>query len=735
MIGGASAVAETVSRIAGIISTVTFRNEETGYFVARVQVSGRRGLVTVVGVAPEINVGELCTAEGRWESTKWGPRLKAQSVRLEPPAEAEGVVKYLGSGAIEGIGPVNARRLVAAFGVDVFAVIETQPERLTTVSGIGPGRARAIVEAYQRKKAVKDLMVFLYQHGITSARAQKICARYLPEFGAQAMLKLRENPYRLCREIWGIGFPTADRFAKSLGVAPDSEFRIHAAIHHVLGEAVGQGSCALPLEGLTSATAELLEIGDEPVEKSLRQEVAAGRLRIAPVRGTECVFPASIYQADSDVARRLHTLMFQVPRELDDDTRAAVAKAESALGITLSPGQRQAVELCLREPVCILTGDPGAGKTTITKIVIQALEHCGKRVKLAAPTGKAAKRLSEVTHRFAATLHRLLEVDRKGQFRRNEDNPIEADVLVVDELSMVDISLMQAMLQALGPDTQLILVGDPNQLPSVGPGKVLGDMIASRQVPVARLTEVFRQAAASAIIQNANLINRGEAPRNGWAKDADFGFIAVDSKDPGRTEKIENLVLTLTRDMWKRGWDPIRDVQVLSPMHRGLLGTQSLNIKLQALLNPSCPDKVAFGDTFFGIGDKVIQRRNNYEREVFNGDVGFIVDINRTDNLVVVSFDDDRHVSYPFRELDELALAYALTVHKSQGSQFPVVIMPLAMQHFMMLRRNLLYTAVTRAQKLMLIVGERRAAHVAAGQDQAEDRHTRLEACLRGDQE
>lgn len=721
----------TIDRVSGVVKTLTFVNPENGYFVAKVDVSGR-GERTVVGYAPVINLGEQISAEGTWQSSNWGQQFKASSVVLSAPTMLDGIEKYLAS-AVEGIGKGYAKKLVQAFGEQVFDVIENTPEKLKDVKGVGAKRAQSIIESYQEQRAIRAIMVFLHRSGLSAARAKRV----YDAFGDKAVAIIQENPFVLCR-LWGIGFSTADVVARKQGIAEDSEHRVRAGIQHVLREAEGQGSCGLPERVVLEKALELLQVSPELIEKCIGYEIEAEYLVREQASGETCLFSAHIFRNEKKVANRLLELSQRLQPGTIEEVEQHLLNAQFEIGIELAPAQLEAVRVALAQRVCVLTGGPGTGKTTVTRVLLKVLREMGvQEIFLAAPTGKAAKRASEATGHPAMTLHRTLEYTRDGGFKFNEKNPLPCDALVVDEFSMVDVHMMTHICNALDNDTRLVLIGDVDQLPSVGPGKVLADIIDSGALPVVRLSTIYRQAKTSHIITNAHAINRGEVPQPGWQRDSDFCFTAIAPKDPQNDEdkktcrlSIEAEVLRLAKNMHKLGFDPIRDVQVLAPMRKGLLGVESLNIKLQAALNPRPVQVLELFGTRWGLGDKVMQLRNNYDKKVYNGDIGYVVDIDEDDRTISVEFDEAR-VTYKSSELDELTLAYAFTIHKSQGSEFPVVVMPLDYSHYTMLKRNLLYTGVTRAKKLCVVVGQPAAANKAVETAQNEERYSRLKDWLR----
>jgi exodeoxyribonuclease V alpha subunit len=696
--------------LAGLVERVTFYNGENGFCVLRIKARGHRDLVTVVGHSATVSAGEWITASGEWINDRThGQQFKAKFLKTSAPTSLEGIEKYLGSGMIRGIGPVYAKKLVRAFGDKVFDTIEAEPRRLREVPGIGPLRADRIIAAWAEQKIVREIMVFLHNHGVSTARAVRIYKTY----GTDAVQVMAENPYRLARDIRGIGFKTADAIALKLGIEKTAMIRVRAGISYALIEAMDEGHCGLPTDGLVPLAEKLLEVPADLIRTALDLELTEGTVVADTLGEIPCVFLAGLYRAERTIADRLMQLMHGKPLPWPRvDPEKALPWAEDRIGLAPAESQGAAIRLALTSKVLVMTGGPGVGKTTIVMAILRILAAKGMRILLCAPTGRAAKRMTEATGFEAKTIHRLLEVDPKGQgFKRGEDNPLACDLLVTDETSMVDVLLMQALLKALPDTAALLMVGDIDQLPSVGPGQVLADVISSGILPVVRLTEVFRQAAQSRIITNAHRINEGflpdlAAPEAG----SDFYFVPAESPETAVPRILE---LVKTRIPKRFGLDPIRDIQVLCPMNRGGAGARSLNIELQAALNPVTGDrKVArFGWTF-APGDKVMQIENDYDKEVYNGDIGYIDDVNPDDNELTANF-DGRAVIYGFDELDTLVPAYATTIHKSQGSEYPAVVIPVMVQHYPMLQRNLLYTGVTRGKKLVVLVGQKRAVAIA----------------------
>ena len=694
--------------LAGLVERVTYHNADNGFCVLRAKARGHRDLVTVVGHAATIAAGEWITASGEWVNDRThGQQFKARFLRTSAPSTVDGIEKYLASGMIRGIGPVYAKKLVRVFGHKVFDVIEAEPDRLCEVEGIGPVRAGRITAAWAEQKIVREIMVFLHSHGVGTARAVRIFKTY----GADAIQVMTENPYRLARDIRGIGFKTADAIAMKLGMEKTAIARIRAGISYALTEAMDEGHCGLPTGELGPLAEKLLEVPHELIGTALELELQEGAVVADRVGETDCIFLAGLHGAERAVAERLLTLVNGKLPWPWIDAEKALPWIEQRTGLTLAESQKAAVRLALNAKAVVITGGPGVGKTTIVNSILRILAAKGAKLLLCAPTGRAAKRMSEATGMEARTIHRLLEVDPKGGgFRRGPDNPLECDLLVIDETSMVDILLMHALLKAMPNQAALLIVGDIDQLPSVGPGQVLADVIGSGAIPVVRLTEVFRQAAKSRIIVNAHRINQGQMPElDRPEEDRDFYFVPADDPETAVGRIIE---LVKTRIPRRFGLDPIREIQVLCPMNRGGVGARSLNIELQAALNPAGDRKVERFGWIFAPGDKVMQIENDYDKEVYNGDIGYIDDVDPNVGEIVASF-DGRSITYGFGELDMLVPAYATTIHKSQGSEYPAVIMPVLTQHYAMLQRNLLYTGITRGKRLVVVVGQKKAIAIA----------------------
>ena len=708
----------------GSVERVTFHSAESGFCVLRVKVRGQRELVTVIGSAATITPGESIECAGAWTNDRQhGLQFKTQHLRVVPPTTLEGIEKYLGSGMVKGIGPHFARKLVRAFGEQVFDIIEQEPDRLLALEGIGPKRKERVTSAWAEQKVVREIMVFLQSHGVGTARAVRIYKTY----GDHAVERVQENPYRLALDIHGIGFKTADAIAQRLGIPREALIRAQAGVRHVLQEIAGEGHCAAYRESLLESAAKLLEIPAAIIEQAVEEELAGENLVAEAIEDKPAVFLTALYRAERGIAEHIAGLAGE-PCWGPIDTDRAVPWVEEQTGLSLSESQREAVARAVNGKVTVITGGPGVGKTTVVNSILRIIRAKGVKVLLCAPTGRAAKRLSESTSVEAKTIHRLLEFDpRIMGFKRNQDDPLDGELVVVDEVSMVDTALMNQLLRAVPEHCAVLLVGDVDQLPSVGPGSVLADMIGSGVVPTVRLTEIFRQAATSQIIVNAHRINRGQMPERSEKAQSDFYFISSDTPE----DIHDKLLHVVTERIPKRfGLDPINDVQVLTPMNRGGLGARSLNVELQQRLNPSAEPRVTrFGWTY-APGDKVIQTVNNYDKDVFNGDIGRVVRIDEEEGLVFVNY-DGRQVEYETGELDEVSLAYATTVHKSQGSEYPAVVIPLGMPHYMLLERNLLYTAVTRGKTLVVVIGQTKALAMAVKRLGSVKRLTNLQYRLR----
>jgi len=726
-VGQAAPAEPPLQVLEGTIERFTYQNPENGYTVARLQPKGKAYEVTAVGTLAGAAVGELVRLRGYWRShPEYGRQFEVRAFSVSLPATIEGIRKYLGSGLIKGIGPVNASRIVDAFGLATLDVIESDPGRLRQVPGVGPKRAELIRKGWEEQRSIKEIMIFLQGQGIGTGLAVRIFKCY----GNQALEVVQHDPYRLAQDVHGIGFKTADKVAHALGMPADSPQRIQAGLQHVLGTFCDEGHCFASQPQLIARAAELLEVPAPACQAQLAALIA----REALIAENDAVYLPAFHQAEVSVARKLRLLQSAARDRLAQfrgiDWTRAFAWLQQQSALTLVQPQMDAVRMALSEKVSILTGGPGTGKSTIVGSLIALLAAKQGSVLLAAPTGRAAKRLSETSGLEARTIHRLLEYNPGATkaFVRDRDNPLDADLIIVDEASMIDILLMNHLLRAVEAGSHLLLVGDVDQLPSVGPGNVLRDLIASEVIPVTRLTTIFRQAAGSAIVANAHRINRGEAPLTSREI---HDFYMFREPDPARAADLV-IDLVARRIPGKFGLDRQEGIQVLSPMHRGAAGVGELNRRLQERLNPPAPSKpeVAHGARTFRLGDRVMQVRNNYDKKVFNGDLGRVAAVDLEDKTLAVDFDSER-VEYEFLQLDELAHAYAASVHKAQGCEFPAVVIPLLNQHYLLLQRNLLYTGVTRARQLVVLVGSPKAVAMAVRNDRIAKRNTRLAQRMR----
>ena len=691
-----------------VIERVTYHNEENGFSVVKASAQGHHDTITAVGTMPDVKVGAVFDLYGEWKfHSKFGKQFSFQRCEESLPATVNGIKKYLGSGLIRGIGPAYAERIVKQFGEKTLTILDKEPERLSEVPGIGTKRLEQIKKSWNEQREIRNIMLFLQSHDVSTSIATKIYKQY----GNQSIQMVTENPYRLADEIWGIGFKTADTVAKKLGFGHERFERLKSGLIYTLKNFSDEGHCFAYKDDLISAGKELLEVEEEQLTQTLEHMIEDKNVIL-----DDAIYLPLYYYSEVGVANHIKRLMsgpkIKYIKNAPNDFK-------------YDEIQLEAIQAALTNKVFILTGGPGTGKTTCVNGIIRAYNNAGAKILLAAPTGRAAKRMSEVTGKSAKTIHRLLEMRPPEGFQRNEKNPLEGDVLIVDECSMIDVVLMNSLLKAVPDKMNVILVGDVDQLPSVGAGKVLSDIIASRTVPVIKLEKIFRQAQASRIITNAHLINKGSMP---FLTDHDSDFLFF-PEDKGKTSAensdlaTEKVIELCTKILPAKGINP-DDIQVITPMRRGSVGATNLNQKLQSALNSETL-KLSRGGIDYKLTDRVMQIRNNYEKGVFNGDIGFITEVHPTEDELLVTF-DDRSVPYDITELDELVLAYATTIHKSQGSEFPYIVMPIVMSHFIMLQRNLLYTGVTRAKQGLFMVGENKAIYIAVKNDKIAERNTKL---------
>ena len=726
---------DNLTDLQGQIERITFTSEETGYTVARVKVHGRRELLTVIGNIINPTPGEIIRMKGEWGNhPKYGEQFKIVLCQTTTPATVHGMEKYLGSGLIKGIGPVMAKRIVKMFGEKTLDIIENEIDRLVDVEGIGQKRIGMIRKAWEEQKEIRAVMIFLQSHGVSSGYAAKIFKQY----GQEAIQIVQENPYCLATDIHGIGFITADKIAGKLGFAKDSDLRAAAGILYVLHELTDEGHVYYPYEPLVEKCREMLEIDREVIVKAIAAAALDKQIVVEDLNhdlanyeeNNKAVYLAGYHIAEKALAARLKTLIGSTQAIRKIDSEKAIQWVQEKLSIALAEKQIEAVRQAAGNKVMVITGGPGTGKTTIVNAILKIFSAIKAKILLAAPTGRAAKRMSEATGHEAKTIHRMLEYNmRKGGFQKNEDSPLDCDLIIIDEASMIDTLLMHHLLKAIPAAATFILVGDVNQLPSVGAGNVLKDIMDSGIAPVVQLNEIFRQAKESSIIVNAHKINEGIIPNLQSQPDKTDDFYFIEQEDP---EKALETVINLVRNRIPRrfGFDPVNDIQVLTPMHRGTIGAGNLNLELQKALNPG-EEGVFRGGRHFKVNDKVMQIVNNYDKEVYNGDIGRIASIDEEEKEVKVIM-DDREVVYDYSDLDELVHAYAVSVHKSQGSEYPAVVIPILTQHYVLLQRNLLYTGVTRGKKLVVIVGTKKAMASAVKNNRTENRFTLLKQRLGG---
>ena len=699
-----------------VVERITYQNPENGYSVMKVKVKGYNDLVTLVGNLLEVPAGSVLQCEGDWKVDKrYGSQFVCQTWEEVMPATVYGIEKYLGSGLVKGIGPKFAQLIVKQFGLDTIDIIETDIERLYEVPGIGKRRVEKIRESWDKQQDIKNVMLFLQSYGVSTAYAAKIYRQYSKE----SIDRVKENPYRLADDIWGIGFKTADGIAAKMGYEKDDLRRCQSGIIYTLNQLANEGHVYAEEEQLVKAAIELLEADESPIREALRNMLLTDDLK----QENEAIYLPPFYYAEAGTANRLLALLRTTDEGLFTQT-VDVPSLSKETGIDYDDVQLQAIEEAVRSKVMVLTGGPGTGKTTTTQGIIAALKHMGLRILLAAPTGRAAKRMSEATGMEAKTIHRMLEFNPKDGYKRNEENPLEGDALIVDECSMIDIVLMNSLMKAIPSSMRVVFVGDIDQLPSVGAGNVLRDLIESDIIPVIRLTRIFRQAQSSRIVMSAHAINQGQFPDTSNGQQTDFFFIQ--QEDP---ETVAQEIVNLVKNRLPKAYhQKVSNIQVLTPMQRGVVGAAQLNLALQQALNPS---QVALnrGGYSFRQGDRVMQLRNNYDKEVFNGDLGYVESVDVEERTLWVNF-DERLVEYEVSELDELTLAYATTIHKSQGSEYPLVVMPVLMTHYVMLQRNLIYTGITRAKKICILIGTKKALWYAIRNMSVLKRNTRLKERL-----
>jgi exodeoxyribonuclease V alpha subunit len=707
--------------IGGIVERITYENEENGFCVIKIKSKGYSDLVTVVGNLAAVNVGAIIRAKGEWKmDNKFGRQFAAQDYRETIPATVAGIEKYLGSGLIKGIGPAFAKRIVGHFKEDTLKVLEEKADYLIEVDGIGKKRVEMIKKAWQDQKEIKNVMLFLQSNGVSTAYAVKIYKTY----GNESVEIVKANPFRLADDIWGIGFKTADKIAMQMGFDKNSYERCRAGIVYVLNEMSNAGHCYATREQLLEETEKMLELEKTLIDSTLEKVIEE---RTVIKDEGEAIFLPTFYYSELGTAKIIKETMSVQSIYHAKDVQAIINSVEKEENIAYDIVQHEAIKTAATSKFMVLTGGPGTGKTTTTLAIIKVFQKIGARVLLAAPTGRAAKRMSETTGMEAKTIHRLLEFKPPGGYERNADNPLECDVLIIDETSMVDIILMYNLMKAVTNETIVILVGDVDQLPSVGAGNVLKDIIDSGIVNVVKLTRIFRQAQGSDIITNAHKINKGEFPELKGGRLSDFFF--MEEEEPEKVvQTIKELCTKRLPDFYKI--DPVKDIQVLCPMQRGVTGAQNLNVVLQEALNKS-EVSIKYGGTVYKTGDKIMQIKNNYDKNVFNGDIGSIVKIDNEERTLILDFDGNQ-INYDVTELDEVVLAYATTVHKSQGSEYKIVVAPFTIQHYIMLQRNLLYTCVTRSKKVMILVGTKKAVSIAVRNKKSTQRNTRLAQRLNG---
>lgn len=728
-----------MDEINGVIDEIVFQNEENGYVVAKL--SADKSIVTIVGTIPYLVEGQNLKLLGQWIThPKFGKQFQVKSCEEILPTSTKGIEKYLASGVIVGIGPITAKKIVNRFGENTLEILDNDIERLREVEGIGEKKLELIYDSYGKQRDVRNIMIFLQSYGIGPNQCMKIHKR----FGSQAVTVVKENPYILCEEVAGIGFKTSDKIARSLGVEKDAPFRIQSGIKYVVNEFCAMGHTYIPKDKLVNNAAKVLLVEESIIERNIADCIIDGKIKMEKIEGVECIFTPFYYYCELSVTKNILTLATSNYDDLKIKVDDEIEEFQKENRITFADSQKEAIRGAFQHGIEIITGGPGTGKTTIINCIMDIFENNSFKVVMAAPTGRAAKRMTEATHREAKTIHRLLEMGFTGDetldvFAKGEDSPLECDVIIIDEASMIDISLMSSLLKAIKIGTRLVIVGDVDQLPSVGPGNVLHDLIESGCIKVTKLQEIFRQSETSLITINAHKINNGEMPLLN-KKGKDFFFMQEEGPEDVLTRVKELVKVRLPK--FNKSWDGFSDIQILSPMRKGILGVDNLNSNLQDILNPKEKGKVEkeYRGMVFREGDKVMQTKNNYnlqwtkikgsgEKEglgVFNGDIGFIESIDNEGNSITIIFDDERRVCYEAMYLDELELAYAITIHKSQGSEFPVIVIPMFMGPPMLMNRNLIYTAITRAKELVVLTGSPKALKFMIENDRAFERYSSL---------
>ncbi len=703
--------------LTGFLESIVFSSEESGFTVGRLKAPRFQDLVTIVGTLPGVQPGEKLSCRGVWKyHPKHGRQFEIASYQMEAPADAVGIEKYLASGLIKGIGPHYAKRIVKKFGEETLDIIDLKVSRLLEIEGIGAKRVQTIRECWEEQKSIRKVMVFLQSHEVRISFAYKIFKTY----GEKSIEKVQENPYRLAKEVYGIGFKTADALAKKLGIADDSPLRAQAGIEHTLWELSLQGNTCYPEEKLTTEAAKMLDVSEDLIKSCLESLKKDRHIIREEMDGVFYIWVAPLYASEKGITKEIERLIHSPCSIGSIDQNNAINWAENSLRMTFAECQKEAIKKSFSGCIHIITGGPGTGKSTITKAILRITERLTDKIILAAPTGRAAKRMTEITGKKAFTIHSLLEYDfKKGGFKKNRDYPLNAKLLIVDEASMIDTQLMYALLQAISMGARILLIGDVDQLPSVGPGSVLKDLIASDQVPVTRLDQIFRQGKGSRIITNAHRINKGYFPDIDQKKGSDFAFFQIEDPEDIVKRALELIEKHIPN---RTSFHPINDVQVLCPMRKGIIGADNLNHILQQKLNPQHLFISRMGRTF-NLQDKVMQTRNNYDKKVYNGDIGRVIHIDHEAQELKVCF-DEMSVTYNFNEIDELVLAYAVSIHKYQGSECPCVIIPVHTSHYRMLFRNLLYTGVTRGKKLVILLGTKKALFIAVKTDHAQSRYT-----------